>query len=74
MATTREGPRTYGLGRDRRGGWWLLVARGARVAAPMPLDHDRRHARLFLATGDQRAVGVGGLVALERLSRRVLRG
>ena len=52
---------------------WRLIrielATGTRKA--MRLDRDHRHDRLFLAARDQRAVGLEGLMALERMAREL---
>lgn len=73
--------------RDARGAWvlrgagrrwrlerWRRDALGYEIAAGYPLDHDARHNRLFLTAADERAVGVAGIAALEKLARRALGG
>jgi hypothetical protein len=57
----------YALGKER-GAWWLIRSDGWEF----PLDHDRRHQRLFLSDADEREVGVEGIAALERMTRQVL--
>lgn len=52
-------------------GWSFQRTTGRRVERYL-LDHDRRHARFFLRPADQRRVGVEGLIALERIARKVL--
>jgi hypothetical protein len=73
--TLREGPRRGWLLRRRGRCWsfekWTFRATGESIRS-YPLDYDARHNRLFLRERDERAVGVAGVAALERMARRAL--
>ncbi len=62
----------YELVRDTLQGWFLVRTKAGKEEY-FPLDHDKRHQRFFLEEADQRYVGVDGIVALEKMTREVLR-
>lgn len=70
VAILRTEDADYTLEQDF-GRWFFTWSKG-RSFERFPLDYDRRHQRLFLSEKNERRVGVKGIVALERLTRKVL--
>lgn len=70
LATLRGKRFTYELVKDAEG--MALVRVSGQRNEFFPLDHDKRHSRLFMSTTDQRRVGLEGLMALETMVREVL--
>jgi len=52
--------------------WWRNPDGEGWYAEDFDLDYDKRHRRLFLSDRAEKRVGVAGIAALERLSRRAL--
>lgn len=75
LGDTRVGTHRYLVGRRpsgrRRGSYALYVARDGKIFARHELVVDARHARFFAKDG-RNTIGVDGIKALARLSRKVL--